>query len=112
MSEGEGRLEMDRVWEIVYRPFPGFRNDVGFDEILTRIADKLYDPEMSVKHGDFVISGHFDEYVKMTISAVDPLYGAAMEMMLHEVACCLAELGMQGDLTIRPVVVIQEPVEL
>lgn len=95
-SADEGRTSVE--WAVTFYPDPSEIKLHGFDTILTKIADVVFDAESAFTMlwgSDALVSGHLDRAVTVT------LYPAAEVMVTlarfqDSVAEMVAELGLQG----------------
>jgi hypothetical protein len=77
------------TWEIHFRPYPALIDSLGFEAILTRISDALFESDAPValteQWGEVSLSGHFDRVISFLVDEPDPYVGHLMQHKPREI---------------------------
>lgn len=114
VSDKKNEVETWATWAAIYTPYPSEIKRAGFDNMMSDIADCLYDPEneLAKKWGDFGISGQLDRFIEIDVFEGENTQDRTMNEFQDDLAAFLGSRGYQGDITIARRACMTDKIEL
>lgn len=77
------------TWEIHFRPYPALIDGLGFEAILTKVSDALFESDAPVElieqWGEVSLSGHFGRVISFLVDEPDPYVSHLMQYKPREI---------------------------
>lgn len=92
-------LSVQESWDVVFRPFSFEVERLGFDEILTQIADTVHDEGgalPSQRWRDIHMTGRLDQELIISVYPAGDCASTFRDLQ-RDVACLIFGLGIQGS---------------
>lgn len=77
------------TWEVHFRPYPALIDSLGFDTILTRVSNALFEQDEPValveRWGEVSLAGHFDRVLSFMVDEPDAYADRLMQHKPREI---------------------------
>lgn len=97
----DGEMSTWCDWEVHFFPYPRTLRELGFDAVLERISDAVWDdPAPLARWGDVGLSGQLECVITVSIAKAED---QQPEDFMQDVAQLMLKLGLEGHMMIHQV---------